>query len=421
MKPLQSVVFINSHPIQYFAPLYRELAAEPDMDLTVLYCSRHGLEGETDREFGVKVKWDIPVLEGYRSVFLKNHAFGKAGIYHFSGLLNLGVIAYLKNAPKGVVVVHGWGYLTNLLALVAGRLFGHTVCLRGESPVSHERSRSARSLLLRKIVFGKLLFRLPHHFFYIGEQNKAFYKMYGVEDSKLSFAPYAVDNSRFSDQYNQLLPHRNQIREALGVPTGKRVVLFSGKYIDKKRPLDLLRAFLRFRNRDEAFLIMMGEGELRGEMENIIRQHSLQNVLLTGFVNQSKVAEYYTAADLFAMCSGEGETWGLSANEAMNFHLPVLLSDLTGSSSDLVRAGANGLVFSTGDIGALASGLDHLLSLPEEKLREMGAASARIVQGYSYREISQAIRQLFRSRQAGPGAEATLRAREVKNQITTHL
>jgi glycosyltransferase involved in cell wall biosynthesis len=266
-----------------------------------------------------------------------------------------------------------------------------------------------------------LLFRLPHHFFYIGEQNKAFYKMYGVEDSKLSFAPYAVDNSRFSDQYNQLLPHRNQIREALGVPTGKRVVLFSGKYIDKKRPLDLLRAFLRFRNRDEAFLIMMGEGELRGEMENIIRQHSLQNVLLTGFVNQSKVAEYYTAADLFAMCSGEGETWGLSANEAMNFHLPVLLSDLTGSSSDLVRAGANGLVFSTGDIGALASGLDHLLSLPEEKLREMGAASARIVQGYSYREISQAIRQLFRSRQAGPGAEATLRAREVKNQITTHL
>jgi glycosyltransferase involved in cell wall biosynthesis len=417
---LQSVVFINSHPIQYFAPLYRELAAEPGMDLTVLYCSRHGLEGETDREFGVNVKWDIPVLEGYRSVFLKNHAFGKAGIYHFSGLLNLGVIAYLKNAPKGIVVVHGWGYLTNLLALVAGRLFGHKVCLRGESPASHERGRSPRSLLLRKIVFGKLLFRLPHHFFYIGEQNKAFYKMYGVEDSKLSFAPYSVDNSRFAARYSQLLPHRAQIREALGVPAGKRVVLFSGKYIDKKRPLDLLKAFSRCKNRDGAFLILMGEGELRGEMEHLIRTHSLRNVLLTGFVNQSKVAEYYAAADLFVMCSGEGETWGLSANEAMNFHLPVLLSDLTGSSSDLVREGVNGHVFSTGDTGALASGLDSLLSLPEEELREMGAASARIIQGYSYREISQAIRQLFRPAPAGQSAGAARRPGEANNQITVH-
>jgi glycosyltransferase involved in cell wall biosynthesis len=389
-RPAQKVLFLNSHPIQYFAPLYKEMASRNDLDLTVLYCSKHGLSGETDREFGVQVKWDIPVLEGYRSVFLKNHAW-KPGIYGFFGLMNLGIISYLFKAPKSTLIVHGWGYLSNILAIVFGKIAGHIVCIRGESPASHEQRRSARSLNMRKFVFGKILFSFADYFLFIGNENKRFYKIYGVAENKLRFAPYAVDNKRFDRDFKKLSPRKNDLRKALDIPLDKTVILFSGKYIEKKRPMDLLAAFQQCKNRDGAYLIFMGEGELRPVMERFIEKNNLQNIKLTGFVNQSKVAEYYAAADLFVMCSQEGETWGLSTNEAMNFHLPLLLSDLTGSSADLVKAGENGYVFKTGEVDDLAEKLELLLSQAPEKLREMGRVSAKIINGYSYQQIIDSI------------------------------
>ncbi|MEY3051121.1 MAG: hypothetical protein RLY31_906 [Bacteroidota bacterium] len=389
---MTNIIYLNSHPIQYFAPLYREMAAHPSIALTVLYCSRHGLDGEKDREFGVDVKWDLPVLEGYRAVFLQNKAISRAGIYSFWGLFNPAVVGFLRRAPKSVVIVHGWGYLTHLLTLVAARLTGHTVCLRGESPDIHERCRSGRSLFLRRWVFGRILFRLPHRFLYIGNQNRLFYKRYGVPDDRLAFAPYAVDNGRFAADHSRLAVRREACRAALGIPIRKKVLLFSGKYIGKKRPMDLLAAFDRCRLRSQAFLVMVGDGALRPEMEAYIEGAGLSSsVLLTGFVNQGVIAEYYACADVFVMCSGEGETWGLSTNEAMNFHLPLILSDMTGSAADLVEEGVNGYTFPTGDVAALSDRLDTLLGLSSAERSVMGLASARRVATYSYQSIIRAL------------------------------
>lgn len=412
---MTNIIYLNSHPIQYFAPLYREMAGHPSISLTVLYCSRHGLGGEKDREFGVDVKWDVPVLDGYPSVFLPNRSLSRAGIYSFWGLFNPAVVTYLRRAPKSMVIVHGWGYLTHLLTLVAARILGHTVCLRGESPDVHEQGRSRTSLRLRKVVFGGLLFRLPHRFLYIGSQNRLFYKRYGVSDDRMVFAPYAVDNERFAAAHARLLPFRRESRERLGIPPHKKVLLFSGKYIEKKRPMDLLRAFRRCRYRPEAFLVLVGDGALRPEMENYIRQAGLEeSVLLTGFVNQAGIAEYYALADLFVMCSGAGETWGLSTNEAMNFRLPLLLSDWTGSAADLVAEGVNGYTFPTGDIDALAERLDLLLGLTDAERTEMGQASARRVESYGYKTI---IRHLL----AAPGSppDPVLRPEEDRQGAAT--
>src|SRR5207244_8617547 len=133
----------------------------------------------------------------------------------------------------------------------------------------------------------------------------------------------------------------------------EKIILYSGKYINKKRPLDVLKAFMAL-NKPDYWLIMVGEGELRKEMEALIRDNNVRNVILTGFVNQSVIPEYYAISDVFVMCSDIGETWGLSVNEAMNFNLPVVISDLTGCSYDLVYDGINGYTYKTGDVNDLA-------------------------------------------------------------------
>ena len=394
-----NLTFLNSHPIQYFAPLYRRLSEEGSFELEVWYCSAHGLKGEVDREFGTSVKWDIPVLEGYKARFLKNYS-PKPGIYGFWGLMNLGLIPMLFAKEKGMLVVHGWGYFSNLLALLAGRLTGHQVCLRGETPACHEAHRTGWKKWLRTFFVRNVLGGLSHKILFIGEENRNFYLRYGISEDKLVFTPYAVDNDRFQQQAAELRPQSTELKKHLHLPEDKVIILFSGKYIQKKRPLDLLAAFARCRKRKDAHLVFMGEGELRSEMEAFISHEGLQNVTLTGFVNQSEVAKYYATADVFVMCSGLGETWGLSTNETMNFALPVILSDLTGSHADLVAEGESGFVFKTGDVEALAEKLDKLISLRPEERQRMGQRSLEIISNYSFDRIIEGLRTIARQGEA---------------------
>ncbi len=68
---MYKLAILNTHPIQYFAPLYRRLAQEPDIDLTVYFCSRQGAEEYLDPGFGERIKWDISLLDGYKNQFLR--------------------------------------------------------------------------------------------------------------------------------------------------------------------------------------------------------------------------------------------------------------------------------------------------------------------------------------------------------------
>ena len=64
------LAILVSHPIQYFSPLYRRLAKQPGIDLTVYYCHQPKAESAFDPGFGRIVNWDVPLLDGHRHVVL---------------------------------------------------------------------------------------------------------------------------------------------------------------------------------------------------------------------------------------------------------------------------------------------------------------------------------------------------------------
>ncbi|MEZ0539257.1 glycosyltransferase family 4 protein [Fibrella sp. Tmos10] len=387
----KSIIVLNSHPIQYFAPLYRQIAIDQSIQLKVLYCSRHGLNGETDRQFNTSVRWDIPLLEGYNHAFISNQALNPS-IYRFWGLLNLSVIRYLWQAPKSIVWVHGWAYATCWVALIAAKLFGHTVCLRGEAPYKLERTKPWLMQRLRRVVLGQGLFSFIDYFLYIGEQNRRLYTHMGVAPHKLIHMPYAVDNCRFHQQARVLAETRAALRTQMKVPPGAFVLLMSGKYVAKKRPLDLLKAVAKLKN-PAIVVILMGDGPLRGDIERYVQQQAMSSVYLTGFVNQSAVSDYYAVADVYVMCSTEEETWGLSTNEAMNFGLPLILSNQVGGADDLVQDGVNGYVVPGGDVAELAKAIQKMMSQPAEARQQMGQQSLQLVRQHSYDRIIQSLQQ----------------------------
>src|SRR6516164_5960899 len=116
-KPVRIAV-LNSHPIQYFAPLYAYLNAAPDLDVTALYLSDVSIRGGKDAEFGRDVKWDLDLLAGYRSVFVGSAARTREP-GGFWSLATPQVWSELRSGRYDVLWLHGHNYAANLLALMA--------------------------------------------------------------------------------------------------------------------------------------------------------------------------------------------------------------------------------------------------------------------------------------------------------------
>ncbi len=360
--------------------------------MTVWYCSSESVNGDLDVGFGTNVKWDIPLLDGYNYKFIKNNSWKPSINKGFWGLQNWSIIKMLLKQPKSIIVVHGWAYLSNVLAIVFGRLLGHTICIRAETPWNQEKIKE-RVLTFFKHIYLRFLFLFVDRFLFIGTQNKLFYQALGVQDSRLVYTPYAVDNMRFRNLNARMT--QAEAREKLELPLNKKIILFSGKYIHKKRPIDLIQALKRIKN-ENVFLIFVGDGELRISMERLILESGLvERVLLTGFINQSEIPHYYKAADIFVMCSGIGETWGLSVNEAMNFGLPVIISDVCGCVDDLIIRGVNGDVFETGNVIELSDLLEKYVNTSVGQRELIEASSINKVSEFSYGKIIAGLEKLI--------------------------
>jgi glycosyltransferase involved in cell wall biosynthesis len=370
---LKNIIFVNSHPIQYFAPMYKYFN-ENNVPTSAWYCSDHSIKGGMDVEFGQKITWDIPLLEGYEYKFFKNTPiYEKSEFWRF---VNWGMIVKLFKIEKSVIILHGYHYFTHFMIIMLGKLLGHTICLRNDIPYNHEILKQGWKQKIKHFGLRYILFPRINYFLFVGTQNRLYYESYNIQKSSLVSCPYAIDNDRFRN----FVCDKEAFRKSLGIEPKDKVITFSAKYINKKRPLDLLKAFHEI-NEEKLWLIFVGDGELRQEMEQYITANKLEKVIMTGFVNQQEIPNYYAIAGLFVMCSSQGEHWGLSANEAMNFDLPMVLSDLTGCAADLVVPGSNGYVFETGNVAELTSRIKAVLI---EDALSLNVTSKMIIDQFSY-------------------------------------
>lgn len=368
---------LTTHPIQYKVPWYRALAQRSEVDLTVFYCMMPNSQQQGDG-FGVEFEWDIPLLDGYRYEVLDN-VTREPSVTRFGGCDTPGITEIVIGRGFDAFIVNGWVVKSCLQVLRACRKH-HVPCIvRGES-------NSLRPRPWWKRVGHRWLLRKYAAFLSIGEANKQFYLDNGVSEDKVFFAPYGVDNERFAGASAQSRARRAELRRHWGVPDAACCFVFCGKFIEKKRPLDLLEALSMAvegvdQGKDAMHLLMVGDGALRPPCERIARDRGLP-VTFTGFLNQSQIAQAYAASDCLVLPSDYGETWGLVVNEAMACGLPAIVSDRVGCHLDLVAPGRTGEVFCFGDRRALAQRLGSFAASPEEVTR-MGGAARELVGKYS--------------------------------------
>ena len=377
MTPFR-VAYLVSHPIQYQVPLLQRLAAHPQITLHVYYMTDQGAAPSRDPEFGVDVQWDIPLLEGYEWTLLRNRS-PWPGADHVLRFIHPAIAAAIRRGRYDALIVHGYAHATEWLAFLSAGKNRTPILLRGESTLVGQRAPWVAAA--KRLALGALLRRI-HGALAIGTLNRDFYRAYGVPEERIFWVPYAVDNDRFRADADRWQSSRAQLRQTLGLPPDVPVVLYVGKLIERKRPLDLLDAYARVAADHPAAVVFVGEGAERPRLDAAIARHGLSRISITGFVNQGEIARYYAAADALVLPSSH-EPWGLVLNEGMCFGLPVVASDAVGAAPDLVRADDNGFVYPVGDVSALAHVLRRLLT--DQALRaRMGARSREIVAAFSY-------------------------------------
>lgn len=381
------IAVVNSHPIQYFAPMYAYVNASEDLNVSVLYCSDFSLRGGDDPGFKRAVKWDVDLLSGYNAVFLGDRARVRVPGGFFS-LIVPEIWREVRSGKYDALIVHGHGYAANLLALVAAKTKGMPVMMRADTHLGL-RCRATKRVL-RRLLMGAL-YRWCDRFLAIGSANFQFYRAMGVPTEKIFLVPFSVDNDRFVQASALDGGERAVVRSRLGVPAEGLVVLYASKFLPLKHPDDVIRASLALKRKGIEFsLVMAGSGEIEGELRELAARLELGNVVFPGFINQSELPRVYAACDLFVF-PAENEAWGLVVNEAMCAGLPVVVSDEVGCVPDLVREGENGFRHKAGNVAELASAMERILTDPGLRA-QMGKASLHGISKWGYAQCLEGLR-----------------------------
>jgi len=364
------------------------MAAHPDLDIHVYYCHKATPLEQAHAGFGVEFEWDVPLLTGYPHSFLQNIA-NLPGHGRFAGFDTPEIKDIIRRREYDAVLVNGWHYKSAWQAIWACWKSGVKVLVRGDSHLHTPRGPLKK--LAKMVAYRRFIPRFDACLA-VGQWSREYFLYYGARPERIFFVPHAVDNQRIAAECRRWEPTRSQLRSQWGLDENTVVFAFASKFIEKKRPMDFVRAIDRAARQGAAVQgLMVGDGPLRAGCEDFVRAHR-SSIRFTGFLNQSQIVAAYVASDLLVLPSDGGETWGLVVNEAMACSRPCIVSDHVGCGPDLIEVGRTGAIFGLGDVDALVALMIEFATQPS-RLAIMGVDARERVEKYSVQTVVEGVLQ----------------------------
>jgi len=264
-----------------------------------------------------------------------------------------------------------------------------------------------------------------------GESHKRYLVQLGMPEERIALGYNVVDNAFFAERPvsagrggektdKQKALDAGCLELDSGLPMGP-YLLASNRFVERKNLGRLLEGYKIFQ--DLVFrlqgtektgvwpLVLLGDGELRGDLEARCAELGLkiamgfshegagstegQNlklnsyklktpagggcVVFAGFRQIGELRAFYAGAGAFVHPALE-EPWGLVINEAMASGLPVLSSRNVGAAEELVQEGKTGFLFDPGDVNSIAESLFKMFSMSEAERHKMGVEAREMLE-----------------------------------------
>ncbi len=198
----------------------------------------------------------------------------------------------------------------------------------------------------------------------------------GGTDEKAFYLPNGADLEMFNP-----LPPNNEI--AGEYPFGNRfVVMYSGLFGIKHGLEILLESAERLRDRKDIVFFLLGNGARRENLENYVKEKSLENVIISGERKIDEIAKIIARADVcFAAVRPEPYPKKLISVKIFEYlacEKPVI-GAVNGESAKLIAESGGGFVVAPGDTNATVKAILQLYENPVRR-KEMGKAGRKYVE-----------------------------------------
>lgn len=184
----------------------------------------------------------------------------------------------------------------------------------------------------------------------------------------------AVDAETIKNKANEHIVLEPKIQAA--IDNNRQIIMAVGRLEPQKRFDLLIEAHSRLDSSNRPLLVIMGEGSLRGELENQIKEkQTSDDVLLPGFVENPHARLKH--ATVFVLCS-DYEGMSNALLEAQALGLPTIATDCPFGSSEIIKNEFNGLLILKNNIEILVKSLSKILN-DKQMVRQFKANSQEVI------------------------------------------
>ena len=351
---MKKMLYITNIPTPYRNYRFNKMVAlfrEQGISLEVLYMNA----SEPDRNWVL----DKDAMRHPYQIFSTRKVGNGLGMWLHTSLK---LQWYLLRADYDVAVLGGLASPAHFMASLLLKK-GKVNVLSVESNMDSIANKGGLATKVKQYLMRRFAF-----FQVTGERSIEFIAHYvpDLDREKVLTLPNVIDEEVFANTNTEVLPTQllDKIQEQKS--QGNRVILIPARLIEVKGLLPFLTCL---RKEDKVFVVIAGEGELRPQIEKLIRDNEL-NVSLLGEVNQAQVAGLMKLTDFMALPS-RSDASPLSVIEAISCGVPLLVSRNIGNINDVLKTGVNGWSFAYDNPAQTRAAISSALTVTEPEYQEM--------------------------------------------------
>lgn len=275
-------------------------------------------------------------------------------------------------------IIHSWGRLTTFYSIPAKLICG--IPLVSSMIADADKRYGVFSL--------KYLFLRIDFFFsdIILSNSYAGLKAYKVNSPKAKVIWNGVNLDRFQEKYDI-----EKVKEEFGVKTKLMIIMVAAFTAYKDYNLFLDIAIELAKSRNDVTLVAVGDGPELINIQKRIKEERINNVILTG--SQKNVERIIAVSDIGLLCT-YSEGISNSIIEYMAMGKPVIATDITGGSKELIIEGETGYSIERNS-KKIAGLLDSLLNNQETRTEMGRKGRERILSEFSISRMGEEFKVIY--------------------------